>query len=150
MSHSYTNLLYHLIFSTKNREPWLERSFRGDLFGQVAGVIKEKQGIVLAVNGVEDHVHILAKLRPNRSVSQVLSDVKSRTSGWVHRHVPQLPAFAWQTGYGAFTVSQSQVERVRQYIKDQEAHHRKMPFKDELRALLRTHGFELDEELLWQ
>jgi REP element-mobilizing transposase RayT len=99
---------------------------------------------------VEDHVHILAKLRPDRSVSQILSDVKSRTSGWVHRHIPQLPAFAWQTGYGAFTVSQSQVERVRQYIKDQEAHHQKMPFQDELRRLLRAHGVEIAEELVWQ
>jgi REP element-mobilizing transposase RayT len=116
----------------------------------MGGIIKEKGGIALIINGVADHVHILAKMRPDRSVSQLLSDIKSRSSGWVHRTVPDRVRFAWQTGYGAFTVSQSQAGRVSQYIANQEAHHRQMPFKDELRGLLRKHGVEIDEELLWQ
>jgi REP element-mobilizing transposase RayT len=130
VAHSYTNLLYHLVFSTKERQPWLNNAIRPAVFGCLGG--------------------ILAKLRPDRSVSHTLSDLKSRSSGWMHRTHPDLAAFAWRTGYGAFTVSQSQVEVVRTYIQNQEKHHQRMPFQDELRELLRRHGHEVDESLLWQ
>ena len=150
MAHSFTNLLYHLVFSTKERQPWLEQSLRPALWDCLGGIIKAEGGIPLIINGVEDHVHILTKLRPDKSVSNILSDLKSRSSGWVHRTHPNLEAFAWQTGYGAFTVSQSQVEKIRTYIHNQEEHHRRMPFQEELRRLLRKHGQTIDETLLWQ
>jgi putative transposase len=150
MAHSFTNLLYHLVFSTKNREPWLGEAIRPAMFKYLGGILKDDGGTPLIVNGVTDHVHILTKLRPDKSLSHVMSDLKSRSSAWVHRTCPGLEVFSWQAGYGAFTVSQSKVETVRTYIENQEEHHRRIPFQDELRALLRKHGQELDESLLWQ
>ena len=150
MAHSFTNLLYHLVFSTKGREPWLDDAIRPAVFKCLGGILRDEGGIPLIVNGIADHVHVLTKLRPDRSVSNVLSDLKSRSSGWVHRTYPERAFFAWQVGYGAFTVSQSRAEAVRTYIRDQEAHHRRIPFQEELRALLRKHGQDVDESLLWQ
>ena len=150
MAHSYTNLLYHLVFSTKERQPWLDAAIRPAVFACLGGIIQDLGGIPMTINGVADHVHILAKLRPDRSVSQTLSDLKSRSSGWVHRTHSDQAAFARQTGYGAFTVSQSKVEVVRTYIQNLEKHHQRVPFQDELRELLRRHGHEVDESLLWQ
>jgi putative transposase len=97
-----------------------------------------------------EHVHILAKLRPDHRVSEIVSDLKSRSSGWVHRTRQDLAHFAWQTGYGGFTVSQSQAKVVHQYIADQEEHHRKTPFDIEYVRLLRKNGAEIDEKTLWQ
>ena len=150
MAHSFTNLLYHIVFATKEREPWLTPALRPDLFAYVGGVIRDEGGIALIVNGMAEHLHILAKLRPDRALSDVVGQLKARSSGWIHRTRPEVPAFAWQTGYSAFTVSQSQIELVRRYIENQEAHHRTMPFTTELRRLLLAHGYEVAEEDLWQ
>jgi putative transposase len=150
MAHSFTNLLYHIVFATKQREPCLCKDVRTHVYAYMTGVIKKKGGIPFLINGIEDHVHILAKLRPDRPLSQVVCDIKAASSGWIHKEVADLPAFAWQTGYSAFTVSQSQMERVRNYIANQEEHHARMPFVDELRGLLKAHGYEVDEDLMWQ
>ena len=150
MAHSFTNLLYHIVFATKERQPWLTEALRPDLYAYVAGIIRDEGGIPLIINGMPEHIHILAKLRADRAVSAVVSNIKSRSSGWIHRTRPDVPAFAWQTGYGAFTVSQSQTETVRRYIENQEEHHRAMPFQVEYRKLLLAHGLEPDEQVLWQ
>src|SRR5438105_1302500 len=99
VAHSYTNLLYHIVFGTKNRTPWIDQALREPLYGKLGGIIKDAGGIPLRINGIADHVHILAKLPPDASVSKVLCDLKSRSSGWVHRKRPDLDMFAWQTGY---------------------------------------------------
>src|SRR5258708_152840 len=120
MAHSFTNLLYHIVFSTKNREPWLQKPKRTDVFEYMGGLIRERGGIPLIINGVEDHVHLVAKLRQDRSISDVVRDIKALSSLWIHKNYAELECFAWQTGYGAFTVSQSQEPRVRRYIANQE------------------------------
>jgi REP-associated tyrosine transposase len=150
MSHSYTNLLYHFVFAIKERQPWLDATLSPLLCQEFGSILKKEKAILLIANSMPEHVHILAKLRPDQRVSEILADLKSRTSGWIHRTRVDLAHFAWQTGYGAFTVSQSQVEVVRQYIKNQEEHHRKMPFDQEYLQLLRKHGVEIDEKTLWQ
>ena len=150
MSHSYTNLLYHIVFATKGREPWLLEPLRPSLFAYLGDAIREMDGIALIVNGIADHVHVLAKLRPDRTLSDVMRELKARSSGWIHRKYAELTAFRWQTGYGAFTVSQSQVDLVRTYIKNQETHHQTMTFTDEMRQLLRRHGLDLNEADLWE
>jgi REP element-mobilizing transposase RayT len=150
MSHSYTNLLYHVVFATKCREPWLAKSLRPILFAYVGDVTRELGGIALIVNGMDEHIHILAKLRQDRPVSDCLRELKARSSAWIHRMNPELTAFAWQTGYGAFTVSQSQVQTVHDYIKNQETHHRTMRFTDEFRQLLRRNGLKCDEQTFWE
>jgi len=104
-------------------------------------------GVALEVNGVTDHVHILAKLRPTISVSEFISKLKSGSSSWAKRQTAG--RFAWQARYGAFTVSESQVGRVRQYVCDQERHHRRQSFEDEFKALLKAHRIEFNETYLW-
>jgi REP element-mobilizing transposase RayT len=150
MAHSFTNLLYHLVFSTKERQPWLEETLRPDLFAHLGGILREEGGIPLEINGMPDHVHILIKLRPDSRLCDVLRAVKARSSFWVHKSSPALEQFAWQTGYGAFSVSQSQAEKVRRYIQKQQEHHRAVTFTDEMRKLVRLNGLEVDEELLWE
>ncbi len=99
----------------------------------------------LGINGTEDHVHLLAKLRPDKSVSDVLRDLKANASGWMHDIFPDAQDFAWQRGYGAFTVSQSNVQAVQEYIARQQAHHRKQSFRDEFIGFLKANGIEYDE-----
>jgi putative transposase len=150
MPHSYTNLLYHLVFSTKERRPWLDADLRPRLFEYLGGAIRSQGGFAILINGVADHIHILARFRQDKALSEVLRDIKANSSGWIHRTFPTLASFAWQQGYGAFTVSPSQEDRVRQYIANQEVHHRTVSFQEEFVALLRAHGIEFDERYLWE
>ena len=149
MPHSYTNLVCHVVFGTKGREPWLQNEIRPAVLHFLGGGIKENGGIVLEINGMPDHVHILAKLRPDRTISDLLRDIKARSSGWIHSTYPDLVGFAWQSGYGAFSVSRSQVNVVRSYIQRQEEHHRDKPFAEEFVRLLIAHDVEFDERYLW-
>ena len=149
MAHSYTNLLYHIVFSTKGRETWLSEAMSPRLYEYLGGAIRSEGGIALAINGWLDHVHILAKLRQDKRVSDVLRDLKANSSGWIHREFVGLRGFAWQRGYGAFTVSQSQVEGVKRYIANQKVHHQTVSFKEEFLALLKAHGIEYDERYIW-
>jgi len=149
MSHSYTNLLYHIVFGTKRRVPCIDLALRPDLYSRLGLIIQQHGGIPLRINGTADHVHILAKLRPDVPVSDVLRDLKARSSGWVHRRRMDLADFAWQTGYGAFTIGGSQKGQVTRYIDRQEEHHAKLPFDVEVSSLMRRAGIEIDEETFW-
>ena len=149
MAKSYTNLLYHFVFSTKNRQPLIAGAAQTQLYDYLGGTVRHLGGVSLALNGTADHVHLLAKLRPDRAVSDVLRDVKANASGWLHEVFPDMKDFSWQNGYGAFTVSFSQVEKVREYIARQESHHRKHSFEDEFTALLRANEIEFEEKYLW-
>ena len=149
MPQSYTNLLVHIVFGTKHREPLLEKRILPQVLDFLAAGVAEQQGITLAINGVVDHVHILAKVRQDRPLSDLLRDVKARSSGWIHRTYPELSTFAWQNGYGIFSISFSQIGSVRDYIAGQEEHHRKVSFQDEFRQLLRRYEIEFDERYVW-
>jgi REP element-mobilizing transposase RayT len=148
MSDSYTNLIYHIVFSTKNRLPLITDDYQARLYEYMGGVIRGLGGISLAINGVEDHVHLLVKLRPDKSVSDVLRDLKANSSGWMHDLFPALNDFAWQRGYGAFTVSESSIKRVQAYIARQKEHHRNQSSRDEFIKVLRLNGVEFDEKHL--
>lgn len=149
MPQSFTNLIYHIVFSTKNRQPLITDHVKSRLYEYIGGTIRKQGGIALAINGMSDHVHVLAKLRPDKSVSDVLRDLKANSSGWMHDVFPELKDFSWQNGYGAFTVSASQIERVRQYIANQEEHHKKVgTFRDEFIKLLRANEIEFEEKYL--
>jgi putative transposase len=150
MPQSYINLIYHIVFSTKDRERLITESYQARLYEYVGGIVRGQGGIALAINGMEDHVHILAKLRPDKAVSDMIRDFKANTSGWLHQVFPELAGFAWQNGYGAFTVSTSQVERVRRYIAMQPVHHQRRSFRDEFIALLQANEIEFDEKYLWK
>ena len=145
MGDSYTNLLYHIVFSTKDRRPLITPDYEVRLYDYIGGTIRSLGGISLEVNGVEDHVHVLAKLRPDRALSDVLRKLKANASGWMHRVFPALEDFTWQRGYGAFTVSQSSVNEVREYIAPQKVHHQKISFRDEFIRFLIANEIEFDE-----
>ena len=149
MAHSYTQLLYHVVFSTKERRPWLTLPVIDRLHPYLGGAIREQGGIALAVGGIADHVHLLARLRQDKAISAVIGSIKATSSGWLHREFTELVAFEWQEGYAAFTVSKSQEEVVKRYVLRQEEHHRKRSYKEELVALLEAHGIEYDPQYLW-
>ena len=148
MGDSYTNLLYHIIFSTKDRRPLITPDYEVRLYDYIGGTIRALGGVSLELNGTEDHVHLLAKLRPDRALSDVLRKLKANASGWMHRVFPRLEDFKWQRGYGAFSVSQSNVPEVRRYIARQKQHHQKTPFRDEFIRFLVANEIEFDERYI--
>jgi putative transposase len=146
MAHSYTNLLYHIVYGTRERQRLIDDVFQPRLYEYLGGTIRGLKGVCLEIGGVEDHVHILAKLPPTIAISDFLEKLKANSSKWaksVRRD------FGWQGGYSAFTVSESQVERVRHYVQNQREHHRKASFEEELIALLKAHGLPYDPNHLW-
>ncbi len=149
MGHSYTNLLYHIVFSTKDRRPFIEPTFAHRLHTYLAGGIRAEGGSAIIVNGTPNHVHILARLRQDKTLSDVLRSIKAHSSKWIHGTFAVHERFLWQSGYGAFTVSESQAERVRSYIQDQETHHRRTTFEEEFVSLLKAHHIAFDPKYIW-
>lgn len=149
MGSSYCNLIYHMVFSTKGRKMWIDPTIEARLHEYLGGAIRGEGGVPFRVGGIEDHVHILAKLRQTKLVCDVLRDIKANSSGWVHKTFPGYEGFAWQQGYGAFTVSASHIESVSKYIDNQREHHKHMTFQEEFIGLLEKHGIEYDERYLW-
>jgi REP element-mobilizing transposase RayT len=142
-------LHYHFIFSTKNRANVIAPVLQQGLYDYMGGVPKNLKGRLLAAGGKRDHVHLLASLRPQPAVSDILRDVKSNSSKWVHETFPDFRSFAWQDGFGVFTVSYSGIEEVREYIRNQERHHQSMTFQQEFLLFLERQGIEYDPEYLW-
>ncbi len=147
MPHSFTDLLFHAIFSTKGRARLISADIQTDLFAYIGGVVRKIGGKALLVNGISDHVHMLVRLPADMAIADCLRLVKANSSKWVHEKWPERSDFAWQIGYAAFTVSLSQRDRVYQYIRDQEQHHRKRSFAEEIRALLEKYGANVAEIL---
>ena len=148
MSHTAGNVILHLIFSTKDREPLITPEIRNDLFAYLGGIIREMKGTALIVNGTSDHVHLLVRIRPVHAVAQIARLIKANSSKWVHEKWNT--RFAWQTGYGAFSVSESNVSVVSQYIAEQEEHHKKHTFQEEYVAFLRKNSIPYDERYIWE
>ena len=149
MAGTYTNLIYHLVFSTKRRVPWLSPAVRDRIHQYMGGHIRDEGGVLYEIGGMPDHVHLLARLRPVESISDYLRDIKSHVSGWIHETFPEMREFGWQDGYGAFSVSYSQMNRVKAYIQNQEKHHQRFDFKIEFIRFLKANGIEYDEQHIW-
>ena len=150
MPKSHTNLLYHIVFSTKERRPLITPDCRDELYEYIGGTVRGLGGISLAIGGIEDHLHLLAKLRPDKALSDMLRDLKSNSSRWMRDLFPDAKDFRWQHGYGAFSVSASQIPAVSKYIPHQEQHHKKQSFRDEYIEMLRVNKIEFDEKFLWK
>jgi REP element-mobilizing transposase RayT len=144
MSHSYSNTLVHCVFSTKNRQMVLTEAILARLFPYLAGVARKNGMTALAVGGVEDHVHLLLSLPSTLAVAKAVQLVKGGSSRWLHETFPELAHFAWQVGYGAFSIGIAQVERTTRYIHGQAEHHRKTSFETEFMRFLDTQGIEHD------
>jgi REP element-mobilizing transposase RayT len=150
MSQSLTQIYLHIVFSTKHRAPFLkDRELRSRLHAYLVGACKNLGCPSLQVGGVEDHVHILCRLSKNITVANLLQELKRESSKWLKTQARDLEDFYWQNGYGAFSVSASQVDAVKEYIETQEEHHRTMSFQDEFRRLCHKHGVEIDERYVW-
>ena len=147
MPQSLSMNLVHLIYSTKNRQPMLTPAIRPKLFAYQAGIMQEWGSPAIVLGGVADHVHMLFVLSKNLALCKVVEQVKKGSSKWIKTQGDA--AFSWQNGYGAFSVSQSQVTHVKRYIEQQEAHHQTVTYQDEFRAFLNRHRIEFDERYVW-
>jgi len=144
MAGTFSRLLYHVVFSTKSRARFIDPRLRGELYPYIEGILRRQGGWLLSLGGMPDHVHILLRLKPDRAFAEMVRHVKGGSSKWIHDQKSLCPDFAWQTGYAAFSVSESNEARVRSYIETQETHHRRKTFEDEFIGLLRKHKIEFD------
>ncbi|QQL45007.1 IS200/IS605 family transposase [Sulfuriroseicoccus oceanibius] len=149
MGHSLANIYIHLIFSTKDRRPWLDDTFRPNLHAYMASVLNLKDCHLILINSIEDHVHILFRLSRTTSLADAVEDVKKSSSQWIKRQSPEHSKFAWQPGYGAFSVSESNMLAVKAYIQNQREHHRTKSFEEEFCAFLKKNHIDYDPKYLW-
>ena len=141
MAHTYTNLLTHALFSTKDRQPIIRPELRDDLHAYLGGIITNLRGKPVLINGPKDHVHLLFVLPANLALADFMEKLKANSSRWAKGRARE---FAWQTGYAAFSVSQSKLLEVKAYIARQEEHHRRRTYQEGVVALLKRHGMEFD------
>lgn len=149
MGRTYTSLDYHVVFSTKKRYPWISRTVETRIWEYLGGIAKRYDMLPYQIGGIEDHLHLALRVPPTLAVCKAVQLLKGGSSRWIGETFPSLPGFAWQDGYGAFSVSKSSLPQVVQYIVDQRAHHRQRTFQEELRALFKKHGIAYDERFLW-
>jgi REP element-mobilizing transposase RayT len=149
MGSTLTNLIYHVVFSTKAREPMINQGIRDELYRYIGGIVKGEGGVLIQIGGMPDHMHIVLKLKPIHKLSDIMQKVKGNSSKWINEQDRLVGRFGWQDGYGAFTVSESQVPVVVRYVKEQEKHHSNLSFKEEFIRILKRHQVEYNEQYLW-
>lgn len=142
MPSAYVNLLYHIVFRTKNSVPLIRPEVQPVLYQYMGGIVGSLRGVLVEAGGMPDHVHLLLSLRTTPSLAEVVKNVKGGSSRWMNQRSKDGDRFGWQDGYGAFTVSPSQLDVVRRYIQRQEEHHRRITMADEWELLLRKHGLD--------
>lgn len=146
MPGAWTRNFYHLVFSTKHRTPWISAEVEPRLYAFLTGIARDLECEVLALNGTPDHVHVAVRYPGDLSHSDLVRHLKARSSKWIHETMPELREFAWQDGYGGFTVSRSVLDQVVRYVKRQKEHHRRVTFEDEFMAILEKHGMRPSRE----
>ena len=149
MPHSYSSSLFHCTFSTKDRRNTITPELQERLWPYLAGIAKENDIRALAVGGVADHVHLLLSLPSTMAIAKAIQLVKGGSSKWVHDNFPEHRGFAWQEGYGAFSIGISQTDRTIRYIQSQAEHHRRQTFQEEFLAFLKKHRIEYDPRYIW-
>ena len=149
MANTYTALHYHLVFSTKNRERWITPDVEARIWAYLGGIAKENAMHPIQIGGIEDHVHVLLGAPATLAPSKIAQLIKGGSSAWIHGTFPNMTGFAWQDGYGAFSVSKSSVPDVARYIQNQRQHHRTKTFQEEYLAMLQKHQIHYEERYLW-
>ena len=147
---TFTNLLFHIVYSTKYRKPSIREEWQDDLYGYIGGIVRDQKGRLLKIGGIEDHVHLLAKLSPTIAISDVLRKIKSNSSKWINERSDVTRKFEWQSGYAAFSVSESQMPSIVEYITNQAEHHRRKTFEEEFLAILKKHNIEFDMRYVFE
>ncbi len=149
MPQSLSSILIHLIFSTKNRQPFIKPAIESELHPYMASIFRDHQSPSLAIDGTSDHVHILCALGRTITVADLIEEVKTGSSKWIKTNGREFKNFHWQTGYGAFSIGQSNIPALKRYIRNQKQHHRRVSFQDEYRNLLKRYEIEFDERYIW-
>jgi len=150
MPSAFTQNFYHIVFSTKHRAMLITPDLEERLYPFMGGILRDLRCTLLSINGMPDHVHLLVRYRADLSHSEVLQQIKGRSSKWINETLSLRGHFSWQEGYGGFTVSKSVVPEVESYIARQKEHHQRRDFKTEFLELLRRHGIEFDENVVFQ
>lgn len=149
MSHTHINLNYHIVFSTRLREPNILKPIQPLLWAYLSGIVRTEGGVSIAIGGIVDHVHLLVSLHQNQTIADFMRKLKAGSSKWLHETFPENPIW-WQNGYGAFSVSCSLMGNVKQYIFNQESHHNQVSYQNEYLALLKWHDVSYVESELWE
>ena len=149
MPSTHHGILLHIVFSTKNRVPLIDDHWQDDLFAYMGSTARDHKAIILCSGGIEDHVHLLAKVHPSYAIADTVQLIKANASRWINYERKTKSRFEWQRGYGAFSVSQSQAEKVKHYITNQRSHHSHQTFRDEYLTILRRHAIEFDERYVF-
>ena len=150
MAQTLVSLMAHVIFSTKNREPFITPDIEPELFAYLGGILKNHESRLLDAGGTADHVHLLISQSKNIALSSLMKDVKKDSSSWIKTKGRQFRNFHWQDGYGAFSIGRSEISDLRKYIASQKEHHRKRTFQEELIAFFDEYGIAYDERYLWK
>ena len=148
MANTYTCLYYHVVFSTKNREPWIGQSIQKRVWEYLGGIARKNHIVPIKIGGIDDHIHLVLSIPPTLLVSKAVQLLKGGSSLWFHKEFHR-STFRWQDGYGAFTVSKSQITAVVRYVEEQREHHRHQTFQDEYQSLLDKHSVDYDQRYLW-
>ena len=149
MANTYTQLYFHIVFAVKGRSNYISEQWKDELYKYISGIIANKDQKLMIVNGVPNHIHLLIGTKPNCNLSDLIRDIKANSSKWMNEKKFTNFHFEWQTGFGAFTVSQSVVPNVIEYIKNQEEHHRKKTFKEEYVEFLKAYQIDFKDEYLF-
>jgi REP element-mobilizing transposase RayT len=149
MPQSLFKMLAHIVFSTKNRADFILPEIENDLFGYIHGIVENNGAKLIIANGTENHVHLLVSLPKKIDIPELIGDIKRDSSSWIKKQRNQYNDFYWQKGYGAFSIGQSQIETVTNYIKRQKEHHAKQNFQDEFRVMLEKYEIDFDERYVW-
>ncbi len=149
MSHSYVNSLFHCVFSTKDRQKTISEDRQRRLWSYMGGIARENKMKAMALGGIEDHVHLLLSLPSTITIAKAMQLIKGGSSKWIHDEFPEHRSFAWQEGYGAFSIGISQVDETTRYILNQKKHHRAKTFQEEYLAFLDKHGLPYDPKYVW-
>jgi putative transposase len=149
MAQSLSNVLLHIVFSTKNRRPWLDVAIEEELFKYLAGTCRNLGCPSHQIGGADDHLHIACSLSRTMAISMLIEEIKTASSKWIKTKDDKYTGFAWQNGYGAFSVGQSQLPDLKHYIANQREHHRRLSFQEEYRQILAKYEVEYDERYVW-
>lgn len=150
MANTYSQLYFHVVFAVKRRQNLIEKGWKDDLYKYITGIVTNNNQKLMIINGVEDHVHILLGTKPNCNLSDLVRDIKANSSKWVNEQNLTKDKFAWQTGFGAFTVGQRELPIIINYIEKQEEHHRKKVFREEYVAFLKEHDVDYKDEYIFK
>ena len=150
MSGVFTNNLYHIVFSTKNRVDVIKNDFEKELYAYIGGILKNEKGNLISVGGTSNHIHLLSIIHQTISISDMLRKIKGGSSLWINKNHKLSTKFAWQEGYGSFSVSESSKNDVIKYIKSQKEHHKKTNFKEEFLLFLQKHNIKYNKKYIWE